>query len=345
MSYKRNKIVDMRPVQGVVLEMYKIFKGICEKHSLRFFAISGTTLGAVLWEGFIPWDDDMDIAMPPQDYKKFVKVCKNELPDHLMFSEYTWFGGKLHNKNTMFTNVYFITKPDRYNGIFLDIVPLVGLPSNKVAREKFVDDARHFHRWALLSDVYDINTRYSKKDLKDWADRIMHGVTYDSAKYVMDFSDPRYVLKSAGFLHPIDLRFEDTTIPVSSNHHDDLTIQYGKYTKNPPMKSRRSLHQELGILDLDRGFNEYASDYKKISPAIRAVLDSKHHYEGGYYNDIVVRDHEINQLHLGIIAWEKLLESVREENAAIKDSLTYRVGSLVLKPIKFMRGIASRYKK
>ena len=71
---------DIRSVQLRELEILKVFQDICSRHNLRYFAIGGTCLGAVRHKGFIPWDDDVDVAMPYEDYAKFKAIARTELP-------------------------------------------------------------------------------------------------------------------------------------------------------------------------------------------------------------------------------------------------------------------------
>ena len=93
--------VDVKKIHEIVLDVYKEFKKVCEENNIRFFAISGTTLGAVLWNGIIPWDDDIDIAVPAEDYEKLIKLYKKgAFSDNISFNEYIWFGGKLYNNKT-----------------------------------------------------------------------------------------------------------------------------------------------------------------------------------------------------------------------------------------------------
>ena len=68
----------LRRLQLTQLEVYKAFAAFCEKHGLTQFAIYGTTLGAVRHQGFIPWDDDMDIGMPREDYEKFIALAHED---------------------------------------------------------------------------------------------------------------------------------------------------------------------------------------------------------------------------------------------------------------------------
>ena len=66
---------------AVQLDVLDKIDGICKKHNLTYFAYWGTLIGAVRHQGFIPWDDDMDIAMPRQDYMKFIEIAREELPE------------------------------------------------------------------------------------------------------------------------------------------------------------------------------------------------------------------------------------------------------------------------
>ena len=68
-------------VQAANLEVLKEVDRICRKHGIQYLLDAGTLIGAVRHHGFIPWDDDVDIAFLRQDYEKFIKVAKKELPD------------------------------------------------------------------------------------------------------------------------------------------------------------------------------------------------------------------------------------------------------------------------
>ena len=75
----------LRPLWDALYEIYEEFAKICDKHGLRYYAFAGTLLGAIRHNGFIPWDDDLDVAMPRPDYEKFIQISKTELPRHLNF--------------------------------------------------------------------------------------------------------------------------------------------------------------------------------------------------------------------------------------------------------------------
>ena len=68
-------------LQKEELKILEVIDSICRKHGLTYFIDAGTTLGAVRHGGFIPWDDDADVGMPYEDYKKFCEIAPHELPE------------------------------------------------------------------------------------------------------------------------------------------------------------------------------------------------------------------------------------------------------------------------
>ena len=74
------KGTDLQRAQRVMLRILKVFDAICSKHALTYWLDAGTLLGAARHGGFIPWDDDVDVVMPVEDYKKFCNIFEKELP-------------------------------------------------------------------------------------------------------------------------------------------------------------------------------------------------------------------------------------------------------------------------
>ena len=80
--------LNLRDAQIIMLNILKEIDKICKKHNLIYFLDGGTLLGAVRHKGFIPWDDDVDIGMPREDYRKFLKIAQKELPDYLFLQTF-----------------------------------------------------------------------------------------------------------------------------------------------------------------------------------------------------------------------------------------------------------------
>lgn len=130
----------LRQIQLVQLEMLCEVDRICKKCNIKYNIIAGTLLGAVRHGGYIPWDDDADVALLRPEYEKFRKACKTELDksrfyfqDHRNTKGYRWGYGKLRRKHTLFLREYQEHMP-YMQGVFIDIFPLDGVPDNYILR-------------------------------------------------------------------------------------------------------------------------------------------------------------------------------------------------------------------
>ncbi len=103
---------------------------ICDKYELNYFLIGGTLLGAVRHKGFIPWDDDLDIAMPRADYNKLLGLCKHELKDgysldYYQNNKFYWTPvAKIRKDNTIYEEKELRNNKETHKGVWVDIFPL-----------------------------------------------------------------------------------------------------------------------------------------------------------------------------------------------------------------------------
>jgi lipopolysaccharide cholinephosphotransferase len=130
-----------KQVWQVVLECFKQFLDICEKNQLKYYFIYGSLLGAVRHGGFIPWDDDIDILMPREDYELFIKYAKNELkpPYVIQTSDCTdefccGFSRIRNSETTALIKGQWSNKTKMNLGIFIDIFPADSCPDNVLKR-------------------------------------------------------------------------------------------------------------------------------------------------------------------------------------------------------------------
>lgn len=123
-------------LQKCLLHMLKDIDMVCCKHNITYMLGGGTALGAVRHKGFIPWDDDLDINMPRQDYENFIKIMNEELGEYYEFSypnsknvEYPFL--KIHKKDTKFIELF---DNGFFDGVWIDVFPIDYAHENNLIR-------------------------------------------------------------------------------------------------------------------------------------------------------------------------------------------------------------------
>ncbi|MGI6175833.1 MAG: LicD family protein [Christensenellales bacterium] len=129
---------DLKKLQNVELSLLKWVQSVCEAHSLTYFLIEGSLLGAVRHQGFIPWDDDIDLGMPRQDYERFLKTAPALLPDHIRIVTYENATGALRNFAQIESGdvkvVFSARETACVQNAWIDIFPLDWLPAGRLKR-------------------------------------------------------------------------------------------------------------------------------------------------------------------------------------------------------------------
>ncbi len=158
---------SLNELQKIDLEILREVESICEKHDLSYYALGGTLLGAVRHQGFIPWDDDIDIAMPRPDYDALLDICERELPDRFVIQNYKTMPDD--SAPTYMTRVgrvgtlvsYGVANEAKEMPIWTDVFPLDAMPSNKVLR---VFQKYHllFQRLKFQFSTYEANAHQHK---------------------------------------------------------------------------------------------------------------------------------------------------------------------------------------
>jgi len=134
----------LHKLHEIEIEMLDEIDRICKKHHITYFLSGGTLLGAVRHKGFIPWDDDIDIALLRKDYDKFQEICKTELSDKFELSSektknYILQQAKLQMRNTVFLEKGCLNNKNNTQrwGIFVDIFPLDNAKSGYCTRIQY----------------------------------------------------------------------------------------------------------------------------------------------------------------------------------------------------------------
>lgn len=152
MASDNGGMTNLRRLQLTELGLLKLFARICEKHHLRYYLSGGTLLGAVRHKGFIPWDDDADVAMPRPDYEKFLTIVRSELPEGYSFLNYKQ-DPAYHRYFCRITDTRVkITNDSNTKRLiedaWLDIQPCDGMPSGALGRKI------HFWYWTFWRFLY-----------------------------------------------------------------------------------------------------------------------------------------------------------------------------------------------
>ena len=130
--------ITLKEMQRIELELLLEFDRLCKKRGLRYYMDGGTLLGAMCYEGFIPWDDDIDLKMPRPDYERFLGLAE-ELPSHIAVEapskeQCAHVFLKLTDQRTLLLE----HAGERINesGVYIDILPMDGHPADGLAYEK-----------------------------------------------------------------------------------------------------------------------------------------------------------------------------------------------------------------
>jgi len=246
------KIESIEEVHKLQLDLLTFFDQKCKENNLRYFLAGGTLLGAVRHQGFIPWDDDIDVAMPRKDYEKFIEISKDFKNQYKVIAmENTKNAvlpfGKLVNEN--YSN-YRKTLDGKY-GIRMDIFPLDGLGNDyeeALKRGKSILFAKKFFTVCFKNNIFSkfLNKlNFQKISYKHLVKKLKKH----------NFDDSKYVGSIVGGLRKLDeifeyriysenrlMKFEDKEFSGMKYYDEYLKKMYGDYMKLPPKEKQIAEH-------------------------------------------------------------------------------------------------------
>ncbi len=264
----------LRKLQLTELEILKEIKRICEKHSLKYYLIGGTLLGAIRHKGFIPWDDDIDIALPRADYEKFCEICQgSELDEkYHLDSIYTndkclYSYSKIRKRDTLF-NEQSIAHLDIPKGIFVDVFPLDFAKSEKSKIKAFRSlrikqiDSYVFQKYeviksnalkSIIRSVWFLSASPNK--LKKRQQQLMQKVKQGNfyVNYGSCYHHVKETMPCDYYGDGVQMEFEGEFFTVPKEYEKVLIKIYGTTWSQLPPEEKRVTHSPLEIkFDLNK---------------------------------------------------------------------------------------------
>lgn len=263
----------METLHRVQLDLLKKLDSVCRENGLQYYAIHGTLLGAVRHGGFIPWDDDVDIVMPREDYDLLLKLPQTvwEEPYFLQTPENNgacFYGGyaKLRNSETM-----AIEPQNRgrvcNQGIWIDILPLDRCPESERDRNRLQRKITHWQRFlmaklykpgtGMLDDVdpkwlslYYLGGRFLRRRwIRRRLEQLFHSCKRSGQAAILACyygkNKNRNVYPDQFFSKALEMPFEDFTIPVPADYDLVLSARYGSHYMDLPREARRYRHRRV----------------------------------------------------------------------------------------------------
>lgn len=273
----------MKRVWAVELAILDEIDRICKKYDLRYFLVHGSLLGAVRHQGFIPWDDDLDIAMPRKDYDRFLEAASQELQEplslHTPSTERDLFWGAYARiRNSKTTAIEPRDMGHRGNlGIWVDILPF-DVCTRDERKLKKKEKALIRCQKLLYAGIYGRDFK-SYLAMNPWEWRVSHLLAkclgqkrlcekLDTAQRMYTEEDSGEIafftgmgkfrrLQAANFEERAELEFEGRKVPVPAGYKKYLfEIMGGDYMKYPPKEERKPKHR--GIYDPEQPYTAYA---------------------------------------------------------------------------------------
>lgn len=241
---------DKAECRRIQLRLLDALKDLCNKHNLVYWLDFGTLLGAVRHRGFIPWDDDIDVSMPMEDYKKFLKIADKELPKDIFLQTsntdrtYKEYFAKLRDCYSTYLHHHETGKEKYHHGIYIDIFPSVAYPRMP-----------HLFKKVLL--YFTVRSRYNA--VVNRKNVLFNYVVYGVCKFIWLLFSPfkggtfgrtpedngYYEAISLSDLYPIkQVEFEGKLYSSPNKVDAYLTSMYGDYLTLPPL-DKRNAHARL----------------------------------------------------------------------------------------------------
>lgn len=271
------KVATLQEHQQALLVILAEFDRVCKALDIPYVLFAGSMLGAVRHQGFIPWDDDLDVLLFREDYDRLLREGNTILDQELFFlqKEYSehWpvFFSKLRMNNTACIEKYHPKDTQRHQGVYIDIFPCDNAMNSKVGRRLQFLASKVVIAKCLDKRSYDTDSKIKRLFMKLCRllpmKPFLRLVQYKGHKgeWVHSFlggarSFSRNVFPRRCFEERIDGSFEGKTYPISAQFDELLKILYDDYMVLPS-EEQRAVKKHAILVDLEHSY-EYYEHYR-----------------------------------------------------------------------------------
>ena len=267
MEYKKQLSID--EIKKCEINILSTFADFCDKNYLRYYLAYGTLIGAVRHQGFIPWDDDIDVEMPRSDYNKLIEILSHQnnfITENIELktpfsNNYQYPFAKVIDNSTF---VQELTMKTKYKtSVWIDIFPLDNIPDSHQKAEKFINKAKKMSKYYF----YTIERKYSGKDFigkikfntirmiltpvykiisqKQRIDRFVQKYADQETKCFSELianNNAERSIRENSDLSQTKILFENRMYTTFENYDKVLRNYYGDYMKLPPEEERVFAH-------------------------------------------------------------------------------------------------------
>lgn len=269
--------ITRKKIWLLALDLLNQFDLVCRKYELKYYLMFGSLLGAVRHNGFIPWDDDVDVAMPREDYEKLINLGMEFREPYFLQTPYSDNGYyqsfiKLRNSNTTFASESF--KYQKMNqGMSLDIFPLdnwieedEGKQLHEKIKKLILDNSTYMrmsHPNPSSSDAERIKSYSGQNPLETYESIQKIATKYNnidshisSIAVCTIYDYAKNIFYSEDFQSTILCKFENLNLPIPSGYDRILKTIYGDYMKYPSLSERGKWHKGL-IINPDVPYSDF----------------------------------------------------------------------------------------
>lgn len=285
-----------KKIWKIELDLFEKFSEVCTKYGLKYFAFAGTLLGAIRHDGFIPWDDDLDVAMLREDYDVLCTIASQEFKGDFFFqnleTDINYFLGFSRLRYSNSTGIILNKSEHKYNnGIFIDIYVYDKIPDDDKVLDKLILKIKNKRR--IIDNYYYLSPYLNNSWISNFAKIFFHTYRkfvsrekivaeyYEVCKlYLRDKTErlgflcspeliKNYIVSQSSVSELIPHKFEYLDIMIPKNYDELLRKAYGNYMEYPPVEKRGDWHENIILFDPDISFIEF---YRNHSDRFENVL-------------------------------------------------------------------------